>query len=132
MLIGKLIDALSPTKKIKATVVLMRKNVLDFNDFNASIIDNLSDFLGQKVSVELVSSSQADQGQFLLLLSLHFFSPPSSFPFRSPSPMRMTAKNEYRFGNRVQIKMCFNTYPFILSWTIIGPDHESFYTLFFN
>ncbi|XP_019187172.1 PREDICTED: probable linoleate 9S-lipoxygenase 5 [Ipomoea nil] len=65
MLLGKLAEALSPTKKIKGKVVLMRKNVLDFNDFNASIVDNLSDFLGQKVSLELVSSVQADLGNGL-------------------------------------------------------------------
>ncbi|XP_031101675.1 probable linoleate 9S-lipoxygenase 5 [Ipomoea triloba] len=65
MLLGKLVEALSPTKKIKGSVVLMRKNVLDFNDFNASIVDNLTDFLGQKVSLELVSSAQADLGNGL-------------------------------------------------------------------
>ncbi|CAH9073721.1 unnamed protein product [Cuscuta epithymum] len=61
MLLGKLVDALTPAaqkKTVKGTAVLMRKNVLDFNDFNGSIVDNISDILGQKVSIEFISSAQ--------------------------------------------------------------------------
>ena len=47
-------------KKIKGTVVLMKKNVLDFNDFTASVVDRLDEFLGKKVSLQLISSVKAD------------------------------------------------------------------------
>ncbi|CAL5330237.1 unnamed protein product [Camellia sinensis] len=47
-------------KKIKGTVVLMKKNVLDFNDFNASILDRVHELLGQKVSLQLISAVNAD------------------------------------------------------------------------
>ncbi|VFQ98737.1 unnamed protein product [Cuscuta campestris] len=64
MLLGKLVDALKTAattaqekKKIKGTAVLMKKNVLDLNDFNASFVDDLSDFLGHKVSLQFVSSA---------------------------------------------------------------------------
>ncbi|XP_019187173.1 PREDICTED: probable linoleate 9S-lipoxygenase 5 isoform X1 [Ipomoea nil] len=51
---------LSPVKKIKGKVVVMRKNSLDFNDLGASSLDNLFDIFGGKVSIELVSSVQPD------------------------------------------------------------------------
>ncbi|XP_027107692.1 probable linoleate 9S-lipoxygenase 5 [Coffea arabica] len=47
-------------KKIKGTVVLMKKNVLDFTDFNASIADEVHELLGKKVSLQLVSSVNGD------------------------------------------------------------------------
>ncbi|XP_059652436.1 probable linoleate 9S-lipoxygenase 5 isoform X2 [Cornus florida] len=47
-------------KKVKGTVVLMKKNVLDFNDFNASVLDRLHEFLGQKVSLQLISAVNGD------------------------------------------------------------------------
>ncbi|KAJ6846845.1 putative linoleate 9S-lipoxygenase 5 [Iris pallida] len=50
----------SDTVKIKATVVLMKKNFLDFNDFNASIIDDAYELLGRSVSFQLVSSVVGD------------------------------------------------------------------------
>lgn len=50
--------------KVKGTVVLMRKNVLDFNDFSASIIDNISELLGQKVSLQLVSATVGDPSMY--------------------------------------------------------------------
>ncbi|KAH7847289.1 hypothetical protein Vadar_024296 [Vaccinium darrowii] len=49
-------------KKIKGTVVLMKKDVLDFNDFNASILDGVHELLGQKVFLQLVSAVNADPG----------------------------------------------------------------------
>lgn len=51
-------------KKIKGRVVLMKKNVLDFNDFSASVVDRLDEFLGRKVSLQLISSVNADPGFF--------------------------------------------------------------------
>lgn len=47
-------------KKIKGTVVLMKKNVLDFNDFSASVLDRVDEFLGRKVSLQLISSVNGD------------------------------------------------------------------------
>ncbi|KAH7847234.1 hypothetical protein Vadar_023536 [Vaccinium darrowii] len=52
-------------KKIRGTVVLMKKNVLDFNDFNASILDRVHELLGEKVSLQLVSAVNADPGKGL-------------------------------------------------------------------
>lgn len=43
-------------KKIKGTVVLMKKNVLDFNDFNASFLDRFHELLGRKVTLQLISA----------------------------------------------------------------------------
>lgn len=46
--------------KIRGTVVLMKKNVLDFNDFNASILDRFHELVGRGVSLQLVSAVHAD------------------------------------------------------------------------
>nr|APC65298.1 putative linoleate 9S-lipoxygenase [Allium cepa] len=60
LIIGKNeIDA-ENTIAIEGTAVLMKRNVLDFNDFNASILDGVHDFFRQKVSFQLVSSSIGD------------------------------------------------------------------------
>lgn len=53
-------DAKRKTTKIKGTVVLMKKNVLDFNDFHAGLLDRLHEFLGNGVSFQLVSSTVGD------------------------------------------------------------------------
>nr|XP_023883356.1 probable linoleate 9S-lipoxygenase 5 isoform X1 [Quercus suber] len=50
----------SKNSKVKGTVVLMKKNVLDFNDFHASFLDRLHEFLGQKVSLQLISAVNGD------------------------------------------------------------------------
>ncbi|KAM4119167.1 hypothetical protein ACJW30_03G039100 [Castanea mollissima] len=47
-------------KKVEGTVVLMKKNVLDFNDFNASVLDRVHELLGQKVSFQLISAVNGD------------------------------------------------------------------------
>jgi linoleate 9S-lipoxygenase len=47
-------------RKIEGTVVLMKKNVLDFNDFNASILDRVHELLGKRVSLQLISAVNAD------------------------------------------------------------------------
>ncbi|KAG8097881.1 hypothetical protein GUJ93_ZPchr0013g37042 [Zizania palustris] len=60
--LGELVDGLTGTKhaRLKGTVVLMRKNVLDLNDFGATIIDSIGEFLGKGVSCQLVSSTVVD------------------------------------------------------------------------
>lgn len=51
------------TKKIKGRVVLMKKNVLDFNDFHASITDRVHELLGNGVSLQLISAVNGDPGE---------------------------------------------------------------------
>ncbi|KAM1468297.1 hypothetical protein ACFX2I_033276 [Malus domestica] len=46
--------------KINGTVVLMKKNVLDFNDLNASVLDGVYELVGQGVSLQLISAVHAD------------------------------------------------------------------------
>ncbi|PRQ42206.1 putative linoleate 9S-lipoxygenase [Rosa chinensis] len=48
-------------KKIKGSVVLMRKNVLDFNDLSASAFDTVNELLSQGISVQLVSATKTYQ-----------------------------------------------------------------------
>ncbi|KAF8018099.1 hypothetical protein BT93_H3105 [Corymbia citriodora subsp. variegata] len=48
------------SKEVRGTVVLMKKNVLDFNDFNASVLDDIDELLGKKVSLQLVSAVHGD------------------------------------------------------------------------
>ncbi|KAK6911550.1 PLAT/LH2 domain, partial [Dillenia turbinata] len=64
-MLHKVIEAIkgngeSEGKKVKGVVVLMKKNVLDFNDFNASVLDRVHELLGQKVSLQLISAVNAD------------------------------------------------------------------------
>ncbi|XP_044486797.1 linoleate 9S-lipoxygenase 5-like isoform X2 [Mangifera indica] len=47
-------------KKIKGSVVLMKKNFLDFNDMTASAIDRVYELLGKGVSIQLISADHAD------------------------------------------------------------------------
>jgi linoleate 9S-lipoxygenase len=47
---------------IKGSVVLMKKNVLDFKDLSASFLDNLHEFVGKRVSLQLVSAVNGDPG----------------------------------------------------------------------
>ncbi|KAI9187120.1 hypothetical protein LWI28_024632 [Acer negundo] len=43
-------------EKVQGTVVLMKKNVLDFNDFPTSLLDDVHELVGQRVSLQLVSA----------------------------------------------------------------------------
>ena len=52
-------DDESGNKKVEETVVLI---VLDFNDFNASVLDRVRELLGQKVSFQLISAVNGDPG----------------------------------------------------------------------
>ncbi|KAJ6897571.1 lipoxygenase [Populus alba x Populus x berolinensis] len=47
-------------RKIKGTVVLMKKNVLDFHDIKASFLDRVYELLGKGVSMQLVSAVHQD------------------------------------------------------------------------
>ncbi|VAI01399.1 unnamed protein product [Triticum turgidum subsp. durum] len=74
MILGGLIDGLTGANKsarLKGTVVLMRKNVLDLTDFGATIMDGIGDFFGKGVTCQLISSTLIDHGKqsTLLLLS---------------------------------------------------------------
>ena len=63
-------------KKIRGTVVLMKKNVLDFNDLSASVLDRVHELVGQGVSLQLVSAVHADPCEcfsFFFFLFLYFF-----------------------------------------------------------
>ncbi|KAK4739244.1 hypothetical protein R3W88_002941 [Solanum pinnatisectum] len=63
MFLSKIVDAITgknDRKKVKGTVVLMKKNVLDFTDIKASVVDEVVEFLGKKVSFQLISSSVHD------------------------------------------------------------------------
>ncbi|KAF3784584.1 Arachidonate 12-lipoxygenase 12S-type [Nymphaea thermarum] len=46
--------------RVEAVVVLQMKNVLDCNDFRASLHDGFKELLGHRVSLQLVSAVQAD------------------------------------------------------------------------
>lgn len=50
------------SKKIKGTVVLMKKNVLDWTDLGASFVDRVYELLGRGVSLQLIGSPRGDQG----------------------------------------------------------------------
>ncbi|KAI3847814.1 hypothetical protein MKW98_021774 [Papaver atlanticum] len=45
---------------IHGTVVLMKKNVLDFTDFQSSLLDRVDEFLGNGVCLQLVSAVHGD------------------------------------------------------------------------
>lgn len=51
--------------KIKGTVILMKKNFLDFNDVKASLLDRIHELLGKGVSMHLISSVHPEPGQHL-------------------------------------------------------------------
>jgi len=79
-------------KKLKGTVVLMRKNVLDINALTSaqsatgiiggaigvvggvigSTVDTLTSFLGRSVALKLISATAADGNHLLFLLLLWF------------------------------------------------------------
>lgn len=49
-------DNVENPKTFKGRVVLMKKNALDFNDLNASILDRVHELIGKKVSLQLISA----------------------------------------------------------------------------
>lgn len=60
-------------KKIKGTVLLMKKNLLDVNDPKAKLVDQFDEFRGQKVSLQLISAVNGDPGQLsaMFISKLH-------------------------------------------------------------
>lgn len=67
MFLGKIVDSITGKddgKKVKGKVVLMKKNVLDFTDIKASVVDEVVEFMGKKVSFQLISSLHVDPGQY--------------------------------------------------------------------
>ncbi|KAI9084758.1 hypothetical protein K1719_033164 [Acacia pycnantha] len=48
---------------LRGRVVLMKKNVLDLNDFTASLLDDLHEFLGKRVSLHLISALHLQPGE---------------------------------------------------------------------
>ncbi|NP_001234098.1 lipoxygenase [Solanum lycopersicum] len=63
MILNKIVDSITGKddgEKVKGTVVLMKKNVLDFTDVTASIVDGALEFLGRRVSFQLISNSVHD------------------------------------------------------------------------
>lgn len=52
--------------KIRGKVRLMKKNVLDVNDFRASLLDRIDELLGKGVSLQLISENRPDPGNNLL------------------------------------------------------------------
>jgi len=61
------------SKKVKGTVVMMNKNVLDFTDLASSLTGKIFDVLGQKVSFQLISSVQSDPGKLRTSHALYIF-----------------------------------------------------------
>ncbi|KAL6188766.1 hypothetical protein ACLB2K_040157 [Fragaria x ananassa] len=58
----------SESKKIRGTAVLMKKNVLDFNDMKASLLDRIHEFLGKGVSMQLISATHPEPAANRLVL----------------------------------------------------------------
>lgn len=63
-MLGGILDGLKgKNARLKGSVVLMRKNVLDLNDFGATIIDGIGEFLGKGVTCQLISSTLVDPSE---------------------------------------------------------------------
>ena len=54
---------------IHGTVVLIKKTVLGFNSFHASVLDQVHEMVGRKVSLQLVSAENGDPGMHMFLSS---------------------------------------------------------------
>ncbi|KAL7235183.1 hypothetical protein ACSBR1_018639 [Camellia fascicularis] len=50
-------------KKIKGTVVLMKKSLLDFDGLSLPLVDRIEEVVGQKVSLQLISAVNGDPGK---------------------------------------------------------------------
>lgn len=58
----------SDSIKIKGTVVLMKKNILDFKDAGSAFLDRMHELFGKRVSLQLISAQHADPGNLHFLL----------------------------------------------------------------
>lgn len=56
-------------KKVRGTVVLMKKNVLDLTDVGASFLDRVHEVFGKGVSLQLISADHAEPGISLFFCS---------------------------------------------------------------
>ncbi|CDY64191.1 BnaA01g36630D [Brassica napus] len=63
------------TMKIEGEIVVMKKNLLDFKDTMASLLDRIHELLGRRVSLHLISSLQPDLGirSFFYSTRLHTY-----------------------------------------------------------
>ncbi|KAK9933360.1 hypothetical protein M0R45_020559 [Rubus argutus] len=82
----------SGSKKIRGTVVLMKKNVLDCKDITASLLDRIHEFLGKGVSMHLISATHPepaghDQSTSLLNQTQHH----KSFSELNSSPITFSS-----------------------------------------
>lgn len=61
-MLGGIIGGITGNKnaRLKGSLVLMRKNVLDLTDFGATVIDGITEFLGRGVTCQLISSTVVD------------------------------------------------------------------------
>ncbi|KAK9070900.1 hypothetical protein SSX86_009468 [Deinandra increscens subsp. villosa] len=57
---GEEMEMAMKKKKIKGTVVLMKKNVLDLKDWGASFLDWVYEIFNKRVSIQLISSAHCD------------------------------------------------------------------------
>ncbi|KAG6599220.1 putative linoleate 9S-lipoxygenase 5, partial [Cucurbita argyrosperma subsp. sororia] len=48
-------------RKIKGKVILMRSNVLDFNEFHSTVLDGFTEVLGSGIVLQLVSATHVDR-----------------------------------------------------------------------
>ncbi|KAJ8447850.1 hypothetical protein Cgig2_015213 [Carnegiea gigantea] len=56
---------------IHGTVVLIKKTVLGFNSFHASVLDRVHEMVARKVSLQLVSADNGDPGAFIIRNERH-------------------------------------------------------------
>jgi hypothetical protein len=84
-IIGDL-TGLNKNARLKGSVVLMRKNVLDLNDFRGTVIDGIDEFLGKGVTCQLISSTLVDPSEHRCL-SLSLSSLPGPRPIACCSPI---------------------------------------------
>jgi hypothetical protein len=68
-IIGNLTGGLHKNVHLKGSVVLMRKNALDFNDFGAAAMDSVTEFLGRGVTCQLISSTVVDSSEHSIPLN---------------------------------------------------------------
>ena len=55
-------------KIIKGTVILMKKNVLDFTDLQASFLDRIHELVGKGVSLQLICASDHHHSGFFFFV----------------------------------------------------------------
>lgn len=66
----------SSKKTITGSVVMVKKNVLDFSALHSTVADSLFELVGNQVTLQLVSAENPDSGSF------HSKFPNKSFFFR--------------------------------------------------